>query len=245
MRVTLDPRRPRVETKYRVAVEDVPALLRRIPADDREDYGVRTLYFDHPDGSLARKALEDPLLCTKVRAREYHDGSPWIWFEVKNREGRWTRKSRLKLSRAQAGRWITGTFSASEESIVAPESEGDGDNDARRYLQAVLRRDLLPIGAVVAFRRSFTLKKDIVRITLDQEITYHRPAVSSSGQPGMIGALLRRESSPVLEVKHVGTVPSCCLELVEPLRRSTYSKFRTLVQSLAESGMGADRVDRL
>src|SRR5437879_2419069 len=81
MRVTLDPSRPRVETKYRVAVEDVPALLRRIPADDREDYGISTLYFDRPDGSLARKAIEDPLLCTKVRAREYHDGSPWIWFE--------------------------------------------------------------------------------------------------------------------------------------------------------------------
>src|SRR5262249_2550531 len=57
MRMTLDLSRSRVETKYDVAAEDVPSLLRRIPADEREDYGVRTLYFDRPDRSLARRAL--------------------------------------------------------------------------------------------------------------------------------------------------------------------------------------------
>src|SRR5690242_2151920 len=108
MRLTLDLSRSRVEMKYGVAAEDVPSLLRRIPADEREDYDVRTLYFDRPDGSLARRALEDPFHCTKVRIREYADGSPWVWFEVKTREGRWTRKSRLRLGREDAARCLAG-----------------------------------------------------------------------------------------------------------------------------------------
>src|SRR6187455_2643759 len=97
MRLTQDLSRSRVETKYGVPAEDVPALMDRIPADEREEYVVWTLYFDRPDASLAREALEDLLHCTKVRLRDYGDDSPWRWFEVKRRDGRWTRKSRLRV----------------------------------------------------------------------------------------------------------------------------------------------------
>jgi len=236
MRLTLDLSRSRVETKYGVAAEDVPALLRRIPADGREDYGVSTLYFDRADGSLARKALADPLHCTKVRAREYGDGSPWIWFEVKTREGRWTRKSRLKLARPEAARLFAGS-----SRVLQVESDGDDDGEARRVLDEARRGDLRPVGAVYAFRKSCTLKRDLVRITLDLEIAYHRPCE----EPGMLGPLLRREREPVLEVKHVGCLPESCLRLLNGLRHSTYSKFRNLVQSLSEFGGEAERVDRL
>jgi len=244
MRLTQDLSRSRVETKYGVTAEDVPALLDRIPADEREDYGVCTLYFDRPDGTLARKALEDPLHCTKVRAREYEANSPWIWFEVKTREGRWTRKSRLKLTRSEASRLISRNDAAGWSSVPAGREE---DADARLFLEEALHGELVPVGAVYAYRRSFFLKRDLVRITLDLDIAYHRPSPEpdAPGTDGMRGPLLWREPEPILEVKHVGCVPRTCLDLLGRLKPSNYSKFRNLVRSLSESCGGTDRVDRL
>jgi len=241
MRLTLDLSRSRVEMKYGVAAEDVPALLRRIPADEREDYGVRTLYFDRRDGSLARRALEDPLHCTKVRIREYADGSPWVWFEVKTREGRWTRKSRLRLGREEVARCLAGI-----DGPLVHES-GEDDADARLFLDEARRGNLVALGSVHATRRSFLLKKSLVRLTLDLEIAYHRPARTPFAQEaaGMSGPLLRLEEEPVLEMKHVGCVPKSCLDLIDGLRPSNYSKFRSLLRCLSEFGGVAERVDRL
>jgi hypothetical protein len=238
MRLTLDLSRSRVEMKYGVAAEEVPALLRRIPADEREDYGVRTLYFDRPDGSLARRALEDPLHCTKVRLREYDDRSPSVWFEVKTREGRWTRKSRLELRREDAARCLAG------EGLDGIPEPGEDDADARLFLDEVRRGILVAVGSVHATRLSFLLKRSLVRITLDLEIAYHRPA-PLQGSSGLLGPLLRKDAQPVLELKHVGCVPRSCLDLIEGLRPSDYSKFRTLVRCLSEPGRGTERVDRL
>ncbi len=244
MRLTLDLSRSRVEMKYGVAAEDVPALLQRIPADEREDYDVRTLYFDRPDGSLARRALEDPFHCTKVRIREYADRSPWVWFEVKTREGRWTRKSRLQLGRDDAARCLAGLDGPFGR---FPGEPGQDDADARLYLNEARSGHLVALGAVHSTRRSFLLKKSLVRITLDLEIAYHRAAASPfAGEASvMSGPLLRREEEPVLELKHVGCVPRSCLALVDGLRPSNYSKFRNLVRCLSESGEGAGCVDRL
>jgi hypothetical protein len=244
MRLTLDLSRSRVEMKYGVAAEDVPALLRRIPADEREDYAVRTLYFDRTDGSLARSALEDPLHCTKVRIREYADGSPWVWFEVKTREGRWTRKSRLRLSREEVARALEGLDGPLGRPGRAAALEV---GDARLFLDEARRGNLVALGWVHSKRQSFLLKKSLVRVTLDLEIAYHRAtalpfAREASGAPG---PLLRKEEHPVLEMKHVGCVPRSCLELIKGLPSSNYSKFRNLVRCLSEAGGVADRVDRL
>jgi hypothetical protein len=241
MRLTLDLSRSRVEMKYGVTAEDVPALLRRMPGDLREDYGVRSIYFDRLDGSLARKALEDPLHCTKVRLREYGNGSPWVWFEVKTREGRWTRKSRLKLRRRDAARCLAGLY--------APLVNGPGEDgtDARLFLDEARRGQLVALGSVHARRLSFLLKKSLVRLTLDLDIAYHRPsAVSFAPEASLIpGPLVRKEEGPVLELKHVGCVPQSCLDVVGGLCPTNYSKFRSLVRCLSDSGEVARRVDRL
>jgi hypothetical protein len=239
MRLTQDLSRSRVETKYGVAAGDVSALLHRIPADEREDYGVVTLYFDRPDASLAHRALADPLHCTKVRARRYEDGSPWVWFEVKTREGRWTRKSRLRLSREEASSLISG---AADPGSVPSRAGSEEDADARSFLDEAAKGELVPVGAVYAFRRSFLLRRELVRITIDLDIAYHEAA---AGSADMRGPLLWREPQPVLEVKHVGSVPTSCRRLLEGLRPSGYSKFRNLVRALRGADGNADRVDRL
>jgi hypothetical protein len=240
MRLTLDLCRTRVESKYCVAADDVPALLARIPADEREEYAIRSLYFDRPDGSLARAALADPLHCTKVRAREY-PGDDSVWFEVKSRRGRWTRKSRFHLRRSEAAALFGGCPAA-----VVPPGGGEEDHEARGYLQEVARGALVPIGEVRSFRRTFILKQPQARITLDLDIAYYRPRSHPLSPDGMESPslLLRREAEPVLEVKHGGELAPWCEALVSGLRPSTYSKFRNLVRFLAESRRTTRRVDR-
>lgn len=240
MRLTIDLSRSRVETKYGVAAHEVPALIDRIAADELEEYAVLTLYFDRPDGSLARRAMADPLHCIKVRAREYPD-DPSVWFEVKRRQGSWTRKSRLKLTRPDAARLLRG-LSPGEADAFAPLRGGDDDGaEARSRLRDLARGELRPVGTVTSFRKTFLLRQAQVRITLDQEIAYYGPCENPYQAPGSTasGLLLRREPELVLEVKHAGVLPPWCRELVSGLRRSRYSKFRNLVRWVEESRKAA------
>jgi len=246
MRLTIDLSRSRVETKYGLTAEDIPALTDRIPCAEREEYRVLTLYFDRPDGSLARRALEHPLRCTKVRTRQYPE-DPSIWFEVKTRRGCWTRKSRLQLSRSEAAALLRGLTPAEMDAFGPLHGSDDDEAEARCHLRELAEGGLLPVGAVHAFRRTFLVRADQVRITLDQGISYYRPCEDPTSLDGATapGLLLQTESSLVLEVKYAGALPDWGRELVSGLRRSSYSKFRNLVLSLAEARRAANRVDRL
>ena len=243
MRLTIDLTRSRVETKYSVAAEELAERTRRIPVDEREDYGVLTHYFDRTDGSLARGAIDDPFHCTKVRTRQY-PGDAAVWFEVKTRSGCWTRKSRVRLSRSEAARLVRGLSPSERESF---DLDGDDEAEVRIHLRALAEGELIPVGAVYAFRKTYMVRGDQVRITLDQEIVYYRPCDEpySAQEATAPELLLRSEPGLVLEVKHAGAVPPWCRELLSGLRRSRYSKFRNLVQSLSEARRAAERVDRL
>jgi hypothetical protein len=246
MRLAIDLCRTRVETKYSVAAEDVTGLTSRIPSDEREEYGVLTLYFDRPDGSLARRAIRDPLHCTKVRTRQY-PGDASVWFEVKTRWGCWTHKSRLQLNRDDAARLIRGLSPSDAERFVPLQDREDGEAEARRHLRELAEGGLRPVGAVFADRRTFLARQDQVRITLDQQIAYYRLGADPYSLPLATapGLLLRSEPDLVLEVKHGGELPAWGRDLVTGLRRSKYSKFRNLVHSLAEARRSSQRVDRL
>jgi hypothetical protein len=247
MRLTIDLTRSRVETKYSVAAEDLAERTRLIPVDEREDYGVLTHYFDRTDGSLARGAIDDPFHCTKVRTRQY-PGDAAVWFEVKTRSGCWTRKSRVRLSRSEATRLVRGLSSSERESFgPLHELDGDDEAEARFHLRALAEGELVPVGAVYAFRKTYLVRGDQVRITLDQEIAYYRLCDEPYSAQGATAPelLLRSEPGLVLEVKHAGAVPPWCRDLLSGLRRSRYSKFRNLIQSLSEARRAAERVDRL
>jgi hypothetical protein len=139
-------------------------------------------------------------------------------------------------------------LSPSEAEAFGPlhEAVGDREGEARLRLRELAEGGLLPVGAVTAFRRTFLVQRDQVRITLDQEIAYYRPGKDpySAQEATAPGLLLRSEPGLVLEVKHVGALPPWCRDMVSGLRPSKYSKFRNLVRFLAEARRAADRVDR-
>ncbi|HYF01406.1 MAG TPA: VTC domain-containing protein, partial [Planctomycetota bacterium] len=79
----------------------------------RQEGAILTTYLDLPDRRLARRAVERPDDNVKLRLREYFDAlgapaSPFVWVEVKAREGAITRKSRFPLLKSRVERLLDG-----------------------------------------------------------------------------------------------------------------------------------------
>ena len=232
----------RIELKYLIPPETIDELVVRIPADERQEYRVTTIYFDSPEGALGQMALENPYRCVKVRAREYLDGSSHVWFELKSRTDAWTRKWRFRVEKSEIGTLLEGGLDLDLSTLRAGPGDSNGDmEEARRCLKAATHGRLLPLGAVYAHRRTFELNEVPIRFTLDEEISYHRPppglyASHSSFVPEVLGSPLRREPKAVLELKHSGETPLWCSRIVASLTVSAYSKFRTLLRCVEASG---------
>src|SRR5688500_16468954 len=107
--------RRRTELKYLLPPEqtrEIRALLTAEPPDGFRRIGgwVTTVYFDLPDRRLVRAALEQPEENLKLRLREYFDdeGAPcsrFVWFEIKERQGSASRKSRFRLHKRMVDRF--------------------------------------------------------------------------------------------------------------------------------------------
>jgi hypothetical protein len=249
--VKTDITRSRIEVKYLIPLGRIGRLVDRISADEREEYAVTTVYFDAPDRSLSRLALESPYGCVKVRIREYLDGSPWVWLEVKSRRGAWTQKWRSRMRRTALPSLLEAGGGIGLRSLEGPPWEGVGDAaEARRCVEAATAGPLRPLGAVTAHRRTYSLASSSVRFTLDHDVTYFGAprAPWSGGHPisrKALGAPLLRERDAVLELKHSGEPPLWCTMLVSNLEMSAYSKFRNLIQSVENAGKAVSHVDRL
>src|SRR6185436_2188096 len=99
--------RRRIELKYLLPAaktRELRAVLTAEPGQHFRRIGgwVTTVYFDLPDRRLARAAMERPEENLKLRLREYFDDegapcSPFVWIEIKERQGSSSRKSRFRL----------------------------------------------------------------------------------------------------------------------------------------------------
>jgi hypothetical protein len=233
--------RTRVEVKYLVPESLVEHVVAKLPAVRASAHGVLTVYFDRMDRSLSIGALRRPDHCTKVRVREYLDGSPHLWIEVKTRSGAWTRKWRYRLDKASLGPLLRSgelkdlPAAGSPCGTCALEAA-----EAFGRLREVAGGRLVAVGAVTAGRTAFRLPDLPFRFTLDRNIAYYRvPAglyeTRNSARPADLGVPVRRESCAVLELRHGGTVPEWCRDVVAGLERTEYSKFRTLVRAVDQS----------
>jgi hypothetical protein len=245
--------RRRVEVKHLVPASAAAELRKRISAARpgrgarRIDGWVTTAYFDLADRRLARAALERPEANLKLRLREYFTEdavpcSPFVWFEIKEREGGVTRKSRFQLHRRMIRRFLDGDRDLAE--ILSCQEKGTPLEDVVSAVQRIddlARSPLLAVGAVRYRRTSVQGGDPAARVTLDEKISYHLglPALSEGRRAldrACLGPAAWEEGAAIVEVKHSGDAPPAwCDGIVGAAAPAEYSKFLVLARlSLAE-----------
>lgn len=228
--------------------EELRTRLRalRPGAGERRTGGwVSTVYFDLPDRRYSREALARPESNLKIRLREYFTDdpspcAPFVWLEIKERDGAASRKSRFQIHKRMVGGFLEG-----ELDLAAILTCQDAAADLDRVVEAVQRlhelavSPLAPVGAVRYRRCSLQGGDPCARLTLDREISFH-PAPTGLYEAhgaldgGALGPPIWVDGAAVVEVKHHGAAPPAwCRAYVGAEPPVEYSKFLLLARLAA------------
>lgn len=188
---------------------------------------VTTIYFDTASRALYRLAVASPDLNLKVRAKEYYDlhpslaevatdpaqivrYQPWLWFEVKRREGSRTSKQRFRLPKRDVAAFFAEGRITPEAMLLA------GEGDSLPAIIETCRAFGQPLRAVclVNYRRQSWQDDDAeLRVTLDRGLaSFAAPADLWARRHALVrstcGAPVGQERSGVLEIKCRGAMPA-------------------------------------
>ena len=243
----------RTEIKHVFRAEQGEELRERLRAlrpggDERRTAGwVTTVYFDFPDRRLTREALARPEENLKIRLREYFTDddrpcSPFVWLEIKEREGASSRKSRFQLHKRLVGPFLE----AAELDLAAMLTCQDGGADLDRAVEAARRlhelaraHPLAPLGAVRYRRCSVQGGAPAARLTLDRQISFHPAPVGlyeahAALDADALGPSSWADEVAVVEIKHHGAAPPAwCRAVLEARPAVEYSKFQLLARLAA------------
>lgn len=199
-----------------------------------------TIYFDTPSRAYYGAATANVRSNVKIRAKEYYDlhpslaelatdpeqilrYQPWLWFELKRREGLTTSKRRFRFPKALAAT----LFDENRAPDDLP-SAGQQRSDAEALIEHVRAQpERVVPNAIVNYRRvSFQNADSTLRVTIDVGLSFFRvPAdLFRRMRPlsrSELGAPAATEPRAVLEVKRRAPLPGW------------------LEQALAEAGAGA------
>jgi hypothetical protein len=188
---------------------------------------VTTIYFDTPSRALFRAAATTVDRNLKIRAKEYYDlhpslaevatdpaqivrYQPWLWFEIKRRDGSRTRKQRFRLPKRDVALFFAEGRITPDAMMLA--AEGEDLNDAMQTCRA-LGEPLSSVCLVNYRRLSWQSDEAELRVTLDRglasfappaDLWARREALVRSG----LGAAVATEPNGVLEIKRRGEVPA-------------------------------------
>ena len=140
-----------------------------------------TIYFDTPSLSYYSAARHNQLSNVKIRAKEYYDlhpslaelatdpeqilrYQPWLWFELKRREGLTTSKRRFRFPKAAAAT----LFDEAQPPLDLPQG-GQEQSDAEALIDHVrAQAERIAPSAIVNYRRlSFQNPDSTLRVTID------------------------------------------------------------------------------
>lgn len=215
---------------------------------------VTTIYFDTPSRAHLRAAATDFDHSVKIRAKEYYDihpslaelatdpsqivrYQPWLWFELKRREGTHTSKRRFRLPKTD----VPAFFG---EGRVTPQArEGQGELDVE--LQEIIDycgglQENLGATCLVNYRRLSWQDPDaMLRVTMDLGLAFYAaPADLWTRQQALVrttlGAVRGREARAVVEVKRRGELPPWLDEALAQAGAAPapFSKFVAAAQSV-------------
>ena len=196
---------------------------------------VTTIYFDTPARTHYRAATGDIDHNVKIRAKEYYDlhpslaelatdpgdivrYQPWIWFEMKRRDGARTIKHRFRLPKRDVpaclngGQVVPDALALPASGVVPADSERAGIREIVAYCRAL--GEPLAASCLVNYRRLSWQEPDgDLRVTLDSELAFYavpddlwqrRRALVRDA----LGAARASEPRAVLEIKRRSTPPA-------------------------------------
>lgn len=191
---------------------------------------VTTIYFDTPSLAYLAAARHHPISHVKVRAKEYYDlhpalaelatdpeqivrYQPWLWFELKRREGGTTHKRRFRFPKAAAAT-LFAADRASELLIGAHEGH-DAERDDAEALIAHVRAQPEPVipSALVNYQRlSFQNHDSTLRVTVDLGLAFFAVPADLFGRQrpltrAELGPACGSEPRAVVEIKRRGPLP--------------------------------------
>jgi hypothetical protein len=190
------------------------------------EHFVTTIYFDTRSRSYYRAAQQDQRSNIKLRAKEYYDlhpslaelatdpeqilrYQPWLWFELKRREGQVTSKRRFRFPKVAAASLFE---QQTVPDVLSPSAEERADAQA---LIAHVRAQTEPVvpSAVVNYRRlAFQNPDSTLRVTVDLGLAYFAVPVDLFRRTrplsrSELGAPAAAEPRVVIEVKRRGALP--------------------------------------
>jgi len=209
---------------------------------------ITSAYLDTPSRAHYRAALENDEHHVKVRAREYYDlhpsltelatspeqilhHQPWIWLEIKRRDGSRTLKQRAKLPKREMPRLFPGQASGEDPfAALAANHEHHGVLEEITDYCRSIGEPLSPV-CLANFQR-LSWQQQLLRVTLDLGVAFFRPA------PGLwqheqvlarsiLGKECGRTTPGVLELKYRNEVPEWLTSWLDRknLRPGRHSKF--------------------
>lgn len=214
-----------------------------------------TVYFDTPSRALLRAARAQPERNVKLRAREYYDvhsslaelatdpaqivrHQPWVFVELKRREGTRTFKHRLRLERGE----LDALFRAPEAALQGADARRE-ERDAILAFCGSLGEPVAP-SCIVNYRRvALEDAAGDLRVTLDVELGFFAPPPELWARRGplsraRLGAPRAAAPSCLLEVKLRGALPAWLEDALAQAQatRERFSKF--VLASEAVHGRG-------
>jgi hypothetical protein len=194
---------------------------------------VTTIYFDTPSRRNYRAAVGNVQANVKFRAKEYYDlhpslaelatdpdhivrYQPWLWFELKAKDGNTTTKQRLRVpKRAVPSLFQSGQVVA--ESLHSPEfgldgAEWSGLDAIVQYCKSL--EEPLEASCLVNYRRlSFQSADGTLRVTIDLGLSFYgAPADLWTRQRALVrdglGPPRGELAEAVVEVKSRAATPS-------------------------------------
>ena len=190
---------------------------------------VTTIYFDTPSRRHFHAAVGSMTQNVKIRAKEYYDlhpslaelatdptqivkGQPWVWFEIKRRNGSQTTKRRFRLPKRDMPR-VLQAHRLSAEALLETDRDtaAAGLNELAEYVQSL--GEPLTANTLVNYRRlSWQNPESTLRVTLDLGLSFHAPPSDLWTRDqalvrSALGSLRHPFGSAVLEVKRREALP--------------------------------------
>jgi hypothetical protein len=211
---------------------------------------VTTIYFDTPTRRHFRDAVGSMAFNVKVRAKEYYDVhpslaelatdpaqivrfQPWVWFEIKRRDGTKTSKRRFRLPKCDIPNVLQADRLSAEALLIESEREVAmaGLSELAAYVQAL--GEPLCADTLVNYRRlSFQNDDSTLRVTLDLGLGFYSPPEDLWSRKralvrNTLGSERGRVGFAVLEVKRRAPLPDWLVQTLNAisLEPVSFSKF--------------------